>query len=252
MQARWVTAIAVCLGLFVAGTGRADDQSEARAVVDKAIQAMGKDAAAKAMKYKGATMKIKGTVHVMGTAIPYTGDFASQLPEQSRVNIEGTVMGQTFKVTVVVNGDKGWIKLMDQTMDLDKEKLAEEREGNYARWVTALTPLTDKAFTLSPVGEVKVDKTEAIGIKVSRKDHRDINLFFDKKTHLLLKSETRVKDDSGKEVTQEVLYSDYKEVDGIKHPMKITINRDGDKFLDGETTDLKLVEKLDESEFAKP
>ena len=61
-----------------------------------------------------------------------------------------------------------------------------------------------------------------------------------------------LEDDSGKEVTQEVLYSDYKEVDGIKHPMKITINRDGDKCLDGETTDLKLVEKLDESEFAKP
>jgi hypothetical protein len=252
MKARWVGTIAGCLALFATSAAQADDQAEARALVEKAIAATGKDAAAKAMKYKGATSKLKGTVHVMGTAVSFTGDFAAQPPEQSKTNIEGSVMGQNFKVTVVVNGDKGWIKLMDQTMDLDKDKLAEEREGNYARWVTMLTPLLDKGFTLSPIGEVKVDKTEAVGIKVSHKGHRDVNLFFDKKTHLLLKSESRVKDDSGKEVTQEVLYSDYKEFDGIKRPVKLTINRDGEKFLEGEMTDMKLVEKFDDSEFAKP
>jgi hypothetical protein len=252
MQARWGAAIAVCLGLLVANAGRADDQAEARALVEKAIAATGKDAVAKAMKYKGATTKMKGTVYIMSTAVAFTGDFAAQPPEQSRTNIDGSVMGQNFKVTVVINGDKGWIKLMDNTMELDKDKLAEERESNYARWVSQLTPLLDKGFTLSPVGEVKIDKTEAVGIKVSHKGHRDINLFFDKKTHLLLKSETRVKDDSGKEVTQEVLYSDYKDFDGIKRAVKLTINRDGDKFLEGEMSEFKLVEKFDDSQFAKP
>jgi hypothetical protein len=220
--------------------------------VDKAIQAMGRDTQAKGDKYKAATMKIKGTVHITGTPLPYTGEMAVQLPEQSRLTIDGEVMGQPFKVIVVVNGDKGWIKLKDKTMELDKDKLAEEREGNYARWVTLLTPLKDKAFSLSPLGEVKVGKADAVGVKVSRKNHRDVNLFFDKQTHLLLKSEFRVKDDSGKEVTQEVLYSDFKDIDGVKRPQKIVIKRDGNEFLDGEMSDFKLVEKLDGSEFEKP
>jgi hypothetical protein len=137
-------------------------------------------------------------------------------------------------------------------MDMDKDKLMEEKESSYGRWVANVMPLKDKAFTLAPLGETKVDKTDAIGIKVSHKGYRDINLFFDKKTHLLLKSETRVKDDSGKEVTQEAYFSDYKDVEGIKHATKIVIKRDGAEFLEGETTDFKLVEKLDNSEFEKP
>jgi outer membrane lipoprotein-sorting protein len=252
MRARWVAAMTLGLGLLVTGAARADDVSEARAVVDKAIKAMGKDVAEKGAKYKAVIMKIKGTVHIMSAALPYNGEFAVQLPEQSRLTIEGEAMGQTFKLILVVNGDKGWIKLMDKTVDLDKEKLAQEKAANYVRWVTLLTPLQDKAFSLSPLGEVKVGKAEAVGVKVSHKKHQDVNLFFDKKTGLLVKSESRVKDDSGKEVTEEILYSDFKEVEGIKRPTKIAIKRDGNEFLDGETTDYKLVEKLDDSEFAKP
>src|SRR5690349_7424655 len=99
MRMKWLAAMAVCLGLLVAGTGRADDDTEARALLDKAIQAMGKDAEAKADKYKAAVAKIKGTVLLMAQVIPYTGEFAAQMPEQSRLTLEvGDPGGQTFKL----------------------------------------------------------------------------------------------------------------------------------------------------------
>jgi hypothetical protein len=113
-------------------------------------------------------------------------------------------------------------------------------------------PLKDKAFTLAPLGEVNIDKRPALGVRVSSKGHRDVSLYFDKRTALLAKTEARVKDDDGQEVTEETYSSDYQEVQGTKQAMKFTIKRDGKPYLEGEVTEYKLSESLDESMFAKP
>src|SRR5262249_51138631 len=130
----------------------------------------------------------------------------------------------------------------------------EAQEELYAQSVETLVPLRDKAFTLAPVGEVKVGDQPAIGVRVSRKDHRDISLFFDKDKGLLLKSERIVKDEmaGGKEVLQESVYSNYKYTDAGLAAMKITIKRDGKPYVDSETKEVKLDEKLDDAVFGKP
>ena len=51
---------------------------------------------------------------------------------------------------------------------------------------------------------------------------------------------------------QESLYADYKEMDGAKVPMKVTINREGKVYVESESTDVKPVDKLDDSTFGKP
>ena len=79
-----------------------------------------------------------------------------------------------------------------------------------------------------------------------------MNLYFDTKTGLLLKSETRVKDESGQEMTQESFFTHYKEFDGLKRPAKVVIKRDGKDFLNMDVSEYKLVEKLDDGEFAMP
>ena len=54
------------------------------------------------------------------------------------------------------------------------------------------------------------------------------------------------------ERTQETLYSDYKEVGGVKHSMKLVINRDREKYVESEITDFETKEKIDDAVFAKP
>ena len=93
---------------------------------------------------------------------------------------------------------------------------------------------------------------EVLGIKVTGKDQRDVTLFLDKKTGLLLKLETMVKNMGGEEEKEERLYADYKDHDGIKHADKITTNRAGKKFVEQEATDVKFSEKLEDNLFAKP
>ena len=249
--------IPCALVLALAALGRADDAADAKAVVEKAIQARG--GADNLAKYKADVLKVKGAVHVSGLDIDFTGEISFQQPDKSRTVIEGTVMGTNFKSTRVVNGDKGWIDDLlgaaRQQRDMSKEELAEERESQNANSIIRLAVLTDKAYTLSTMGESKVGDKEAVGILVKRKGYRDVSLFFDKKTHLLLKSETRVKDPQGggdTEFTQEAFYDDYKKVDDLQVAHKLTIKRDGKAFLESETTEFTPEEKLDDGLFAKP
>src|SRR5439155_22836546 len=121
----------------------------------------------------------------------------------------------------VLSGDKGWTRMGDQTNEMDKDAIAEAKEQGYAGWLSTLAPLKDKQFKLATIGEVKVENRPALGVKVSSKGHRDVDLYFDKETGLLVKSEHRVKDDtSGQEVTEESFPGEYKEVQGTKQAMK--------------------------------
>jgi hypothetical protein len=240
-----VAALALVVALSFGGFLRAEGKGDARGVINKAIQAGGGEA--KLAKFKSMTWKEKGTYYGQGTGQPYTGKYAVQFPGQFRMEIEGVF-------TIVLNGDKGWMKAGGETMDLTKEQLAEQQEGNYAGWVSTLLPLKDKAFTLTPLPETKVNDHAALGVKVSREGHRDISLFFDKGTGLLVKSQhkARSEEQGGKEVDQEAFYADYAEVEGAKIPRKITIKQDGKSFVEAENHDVKSAEKLDDKVFAKP
>jgi hypothetical protein len=154
---------------------------------------------------------------------------------------------------IVVNGDKGWIESGGTVKDMDEAQVAEQKESIYSAAVSTLVPLVrEKGFTLTALGDSKVGDKAAEGVKVAHKGHRDISLFFDKKTGLLIRIERRTKDEAGGEVTEENLFSDFKKIDGIQEPMKLTVNRDGKLFVEIEIEELKHAESLPDSTFEKP
>jgi outer membrane lipoprotein-sorting protein len=251
---RKATGWCLAAGVIVAISGlvRADEQADAKAIVDKAIKAQG--GAEKLAKAKAASSKSKGKFYGFGDAIDYTLESSTQPPDKLRNEIQGEAMGNKFSFIQVIQGDKGWNSANGTTEELSEEQLKEGKENLYANWVALLHPITGKDFKLAPLAEVKVGDKEAVGVKVSSKGHRDISLFFDKKTGMLLKRETTVKDlmAGGSEVAEEVLYLEFKEKDGIQYASKVTINRDGKKYIESEITDYKPAEKLDDKVFDKP
>src|SRR5262245_45228358 len=80
--------------LLIAAGAKADEQADLQKVIDKAIKAHGAD---KADKKKAHTFKIKGTVHVMGMDLEFTGDYQVQDPDKVRQVTTTTVMGNEFK-----------------------------------------------------------------------------------------------------------------------------------------------------------
>jgi hypothetical protein len=238
---------ALLAGILVLGGGsliRSGEDTDGRALVDKAIKAVG--GADKLATHKSATFKGKGTYYGMGDGLPYMGKYAYTWPDKFRMDIEGVF-------TIVLNGDKGWIKEGGETKDMTKEQLAQQIMDQKAGWVTSLLPLKAKAFDIKATGEAKVGKREALGVKVTRKGYPDVSLFFDKKTGLLLKSSflTKSPEQKFKEVTQDNYYHKYRDEDGVKLPTKMVINRDGKVFVEEEVSDYKAG-KVDAKVFAKP
>lgn len=230
---------------------RADDKDAMRALVDQAIKAHGGEAVL--TKFVAYTLRMKGTLHVQNMAIDFTGDMSTQGANQQRAAIDLEIGGQKVSVINVFNRNKGWVKLNETVLEMNKDQLEEAKEGAYASWLFSLVPLKDEAFTLAPLGEINVDNRPAVGIRVSHKGHRDVNLFFDKKTNLLVKTENRVKDEqANQEVTQETFLGGYDDKGEIRKALKLTLRRDGKLFLEAEISELKALEKLDDSVFDKP
>ncbi|HVK10985.1 MAG TPA: hypothetical protein VM597_19610, partial [Gemmataceae bacterium] len=234
--------------VLAAAPVRADD---ARAVVEKALKAHG--GAETLAKFPAVTVGFKGTFHGMGQEIPMTGQVTSQGVDRIKMDMEIEAGGQKIRVVNVITKDAGWTKVADNLMELGKDQLAEGLAQAHAGYVATLVPLKDKAYTLASTGEIKVNEKPAVGVKVSTKGQRDVTLYFDKESGLLVKSEHLVKDEgSGQEVQEETFYADYKEVQGTKQAMKFKVNRDGKLFMEGEATEYHLSEKLDDNTFAKP
>lgn len=241
------------IGFLVVATApaRADDAADARAIVEKAVKAHGGQE--NLDKFAGHITKFKGTIHTMGMAIPMTGEVAMQGNDKVRVDVEVEAGGMKFHVINVVAGEKGWAKLGDDTKEMSKDELTEGIEQAHSGWISTLAPLKGKEFKLSTVGEIMINDRPALGVKVAAKGRRDVDLYFDKETGMLVKSETRVKDEgSGQEVTEESFPTDYKEVQGTKQAMKFTIKRDGKPFMEGEASEITLADKLDANLFTKP
>jgi len=240
----------VCSCLVFLPTARAEN--ETRALLEKAIKAHG--GAEKLDRQKTTYVKTKGTAEVPGAGkISFTQEGYTQLPNQLKQTIEAEVAGQNVTVVSVINGAKVWAKAGGQTLDVSDMVGDKLKDTFHQQQVQTLTPLRDKSYELSPLGELKVNDKPAIGVRVAKKGFRDINLYFDKESGLLVKVEGRSADLlSQKEATQETIFKEYMDVDGLQVPKKTIIYQDGKEFGEVETLEYKVLDKLDDNEFAKP
>jgi hypothetical protein len=244
--------LAVAVLVSSSALTRADDQADAKAILDAAIKAHG--GAENLAKVKTFTAKTKGKIFMPAGAIDFTSEQAMQFPDRLRIVIKSDFMGQSLARIQVVKGEQGWISAVGETREMSKEQVEEAKACLYANWVTLLYPLTGADVKLAPLPGTKIDGKSAVGLHVASKDCGDMNLYFDKETGLLVKRDRTVKNPiaGGVDVDEEVLFSDYMEVDGLKYPTKTTIRHDKEKYLELETTEYKPRAQVKESAFTKP
>ncbi|MCI0456836.1 MAG: hypothetical protein L0Z62_07655 [Gemmataceae bacterium] len=222
---------------------------DVKPVVDLALKALGGEE--RLARAQGATWKGKGTVRFMGQPFDYSGDWFTRSADLSRVALQLKLKDATFTYAKVVNKEGAWVKINDGFLKQSKQELEELREEAYVRWVVSMLPLRQKEFKLEPLGEVRVGDQQTVGLKVSHKDHRPIDLFFDKATGVLVRSLHTVRD-TGKELTQETLWSEFRKQDELLRPTRVVMKRDGEPYAEGELSDFRLLNELDDSTFAKP
>jgi hypothetical protein len=232
--------------LAAAGAARADD--EATAAVDRAIQAVG--GAKKLAALKGGTWKTSGTAR----GKPSRAEFHGELPGKFRIDSTRQVDGKPVRFSRIINGDKGWVVEGDTTRPMTAAEMAGVRSSFYHKQLaTTLLPLKDKACKLATVGPAEVNGKPALAVKASRPGFPDVTIYFDQESGLPAKTEmsdTNRAAGQGRKV--ELVFSDYKEFDGLKMAGRTKTYHDGKLFLDTELTEFHRAESLPTGLFTAP
>jgi len=203
------------------------DGMTAANVIDTYFEAIGgKD---KVMAVKTVMMVSNATIQ--GTPLVMTTKAAS--PNKSSQEI--SVMGNTMQKTIF-NGTTGYSVARGQTKDLTVEEITEAKAGN------AL--FNDLAYTSGEL--VRIEPLEGKNAIVLK--YNDIEIYYDMTSGLKVKEVKTVKTPDGKEVKTPTVFSDYKEVNGIKFPHSIGIKA-GPMNLDFIVKEIKINEGVSDADF---
>ena len=238
-------AVAACV-LVVCGPGRADDK-DVKAVLDKAIKAMGGEE--KLGKIESFSLKSKDVMVFNGEERESQGETIVKGLDHSRREFGS----DQFHGVFVLSGDKGWRKFGDQAGEIEGDFLAAMKCGNYMQVVAmTLVPLRGKGFKVESAGEEKVGDKPASVLKITGPDGKDYKLYFDKESGLPVKQFARVMGFQGQEHDEETTFANYKDFDGIKKATKIDAKRDGEKFRSSEIIGFKVLDKVNPETFTEP
>ena len=223
---------------------------EAQAIIERAIKAHG--GLERLNRVHADRVANKGVLIVNGRETPFLAETTVQMPSQFRNVIH--LQGDRKTVFVqILNGDKIYFTIDGQPQKVDENLSAEVHETMQLNQAVRLVPLVmDKAYVLEPLGEVTIDGQAAVGVKATAKGRREVRLFFNKETGLLVKTEHSIDDGVGKEIQQEEYYTNFEDVQGYRRPMKLSAYRGGKKVMEAEVIEVKYLDKVDDAEFAKP
>src|SRR5688572_3328807 len=105
--------------LLLVGPANADEQAAARAIVDKAIQAMGGEE--RMTRFPALSWKAKSIVYGPGVEISMTEEGHAHGNDRLRLDVAQGVGGTvTLAQVQILNGDDGWVQTQGRTVPLPK------------------------------------------------------------------------------------------------------------------------------------
>lgn len=239
------------LVLLAGSAGTVWAQDDARALIERAVEAHG---GAEALgRIHADKVRLKGTLVVRGHTTPIVVEITLQLPSKYKTVIEINQESDKHILVHIVNRDKTYVTLDGRSIQADPAQLAEIRSGLELKRAERLLPLLeDKSYQLTVAEEIKVNDRPAVGVRITGRGRKEMRLYFDKEHGLLVRAENRLDDGKGNEIRQHFFYGDFKEIGGYKRPTKVRAYRDGRQIMEAELLDAKPLDKVDETEFAKP
>ena len=199
----------------------------AETVINKYIEAIGGKEKVMAVK----TVMMVSNATIQGTPLVMTMKAAAPNKMSQMIS----VMGNTVQKKVF-DGEKGYEEARGQRKDMDGEDLEKAKSQN--------TLFEDLNYTSGELLRIEpLDGENAIVLK-----HNDEEVFYDMNTGFKVKSVSTVKTPDGKETKVPTIFSDYKEVNGIKFPHSIG-QKNGPMDLNFEIKEIKVNEGVTAEDF---
>jgi hypothetical protein len=227
------------------------DGDDSKAIVDKAIKAAGGEA--KLADVKALTATLKGKASEGGKVTDFTMEASVQGMSQFRLDAELSRNGMQLKMALVFNGDKAMQSRMGTEEVVPEALVKVFGDVLYGfRLVNTPTELKNPALTLAPLGEIMVDGKPAVGVRVTKANKPDVNIYFNKATGYPVKAEMKFTNTAGQEQPLEFEFKDYQDISGVRHFSNVTMKVGDLLILECALSDIKLLQKLDASVFEKP
>ena len=196
-------------------------------VIDKYITAIGGEDKVMAIK----TTMMVANATIQGTPLVMTSKSSAPNKTSQEIAVMGNVMQKS-----IFDGEKGYSESRGQRTDMEGDDLEEAKEGN-----AIISDLNYKSGTLLRIEPI--DGKNTIVLK-----HKDNEVFYDMETGLKVKSIKVTKGPDGADVKIPTLFSDYKEVNGVKFPYSI-VQKMGPMELNFEIQEIKVNEGVTDADF---
>jgi hypothetical protein len=225
------------------GAGRADP--EADAILAKAIQAHGGEEAL--ARHKAVRLKLKRTEEP--TRFAYNHEWLFAAPDKFKDVGDSYYLGRKTVSVYATDGKVAWRLVEGRTEELQGVFADGYKDEAHLMQVMRLVPLKGKEYELKAAGETKVDGKTAVGLLVRTRGQKDITLYFDAESGLLIKVERKVLYGGEEEVQEERFYRDYPKKDALPYARKVTVKQRGKAVEYIEVREVRFLEKVDEKEF---
>lgn len=237
-----------CWSLPAARAQDTPAEKDPRAILLRAIKAHG--GADKLAQLRIMREQSRGMLSLLGMKVAFTTEVLFRAPDQFRIAQTTDLRGKRLSIVQVFDGTRGWRIQGGVPKVADDKTLANWKELAHATYVGTLTPLlaADKGYTLALLDEVEVKGKKAVGVKVSFKGRRDVSLYFDRTSGLLVRKAFQSRP-GGKEAVQDEVYSDFKEVEGVKRPGHVTVSLGGIPHAEIDVTMTRFPERIDDKNF---
>jgi hypothetical protein len=235
------TGLALVIVVGLAPAIRA--QEVPRAVLERAIAAHGGHE--KLARVRADRVRVRGVLYVGLSTVSFTNEVTKQLPGRYRSVVQVADKGRTHTVIHRLDGDKASLTLDGQPQELSGSALTQFRQTLELESALRLVPLlNDPANVLTSLGTFALQGKTVVGIRVQGKGQRDLKLYFDSQSALLVKTEHRLDGPGGKDVVQEAYYSNYREAGGYRRPGRVAAYRDGKKVMEAELVEAVPLDNL--------
>ncbi|HTU19865.1 MAG TPA: hypothetical protein VMG10_17515 [Gemmataceae bacterium] len=240
----------VCLCLLAAARAPAE---EARAVLDRAIQAHGGEARLERTTKGRLKARVEG--NMFGTVFKTEWEETFDLPGRYKQIIDGSVNGMSTHMEYAVTGTKGWLR---QGTDSARDFAESEPPSVGRHWHAILAQLllvSDKKIQLSSLPDDKTDGRTLAGIRaVSLQGSGD--WYFDKATGLLARAPWRMPNHTilkaGQKTMGQHRLEDYHDIKGIHYPMKFITNAGKANSMTITISSIEFLDKIEASVFVNP
>jgi hypothetical protein len=225
------------------------EREEALKRLDKAIAAHG---GAKTLeKLKTSVQTLKGLMFATNLgAVPTEQQLKIHFPAHLRLTSKLSLPDGVKTVHLGVSNNRGWYGPESSITEMTEPVFVDHLGELHLRRVQTLLPLRDDEFRLKPVNGIEVDGKPTLGIRVIHKKWPPVNLYFDQKSSLLVRSVGPFVQ-GGSTRSREMSFLDYKLFDSLNLPTHIVERLDFVTTVDC-SVDYFFPAKIDEKEFEAP